>query len=273
MKKTLRHMELQKLVMEDALETPITEVLSDEESAPEKRSREGSVCVRTTASSPDSMKKRLPQSGSVGDMLLSLSSRSLVSGEEDSDSNSVVYNKTQSRTSSQVPDPMVSPSEPADEEKEPKVIQEDETPTIPIDFTEDFTTLFKSKSSKDLSQPSGEQSEVPVKPDLTSEVMEEKKGVSMSARILGVWNRKTEEEKKKEKKESKLNKFLPIGKGKKEGAEAEENMTNIPEVKSDRVKVEKEEPVGGDVTQDGEVTGNSKKTKWEIDQSKGNDRI
>ena len=47
LKKTLRHLELQKLVMEDALETPVTELLSDEEIT-EKRSREGSVCVRTT---------------------------------------------------------------------------------------------------------------------------------------------------------------------------------------------------------------------------------
>ena len=39
LKKTLRHLELQKLVMEDALETPVTELLSDRET------KSGRECV------------------------------------------------------------------------------------------------------------------------------------------------------------------------------------------------------------------------------------
>ena len=194
--------------MEDALETPMTELLSDEE-ATEKRSREGSVCVRTTPGSTE-LKEQPPPAEVVGDSLLSLSSRSLVSGEEDSDSNSVVYNQSHGHAVVQIPDPMVSPSEPAGEpqelaerkeqqeqselreQKESKVNQEDDTHVIPIDFTEDFTTLFKNKSSKDLSKSSQEQTgEGVIKPELATEVTEEKKGVSMSARLLGVWNRKT----------------------------------------------------------------------------------
>ena len=275
LKKTLRHLELQKLVMEDALETPVTELLSDEEIT-EKRSREGSVCVRTTPEIQELKDKQSP-SVVVGNSLLSLSSRSLVSGEEDSDSNSVVYNKSHSRSVTQTSDIMVSPSEPAGEpqeleehqeqselleQKEFKVSQEDETPVIPIDFTEDFTTLFRNRSSKDLSLPAQEQDgEGIMKPELATEVTEEKKGVSMSARLLGVWNRKTEDEKKKEKKESKFNKFLPMGKGKKEGMDPEESVTSGPEMKTEK------EEVGGDAIPDGEGAGNSKKTKWEIDQS------
>ena len=77
----------------------------------------------------------------------------------------------------------------------------DETPAIPIDFTEDFTTLFHSRSSQSLQTKPAEIN--PAEKNSTetkTEIGDEKKAVSMSARILGVLGRKTEEDKKKKQK-------------------------------------------------------------------------
>ena len=66
-------MELQRLVMEDALETPLSEDMSPQEVC--GRSRQGSVCVNPAE-----------------EEVRSLSGRSLAS--EDSDASSVVYHKS-----------------------------------------------------------------------------------------------------------------------------------------------------------------------------------
>ena len=54
---------------------------------------------------------------------------------------------------------------------------------------------------------------------------------------------------------------VSVKKGKKEGMDPEESVTSGPEMKTEK------EEVGGDAIPDGEGAGNSKKTKWEIDQS------
>ena len=270
-------MELQRLVMEDALETPLSEDMSPQEVC--GRSRQGSVCVNPA------------------EEVRSLSGRSLAS--EDSDASSVVYHKSlrgvaagvggdgvdrdgsessekdvgesgekvtdekggvkdiesgekdidekggvkDIESGEKVTDENVgekdigendkentnekntNPTDNNDKDKytdnnnnsdnnpttsmEPKEedIQtkssppHDETPAIPIDFTEDFTTLFHSRSSQSLQTKPAEIN--PAEKNSTetkTEIGDEKKAVSMSARILGVLGRKTEEDKKKKQK-------------------------------------------------------------------------
>ena len=288
-------MELQRLVMEDALETPLSDDMSPQEVC--GRSRQGSVCVNPAE-----------------EVLRSLSGRSLAS--EDSDASSVVYHKSlrgvvagvgdgddgddhgneshgdhdgnESHGDHDVDEKQDDGNEKQDEnhndddhDKEkhddnhdddkdnttgdkkddeknddqntnnnnndtttPESKEEDtqskpspprdETPAIPIDFTEDFTTLFRSRSSQSLETNSAETNPAETK----TEMSDEKKAVSMSARILGVLGRKTEEEKKKKQKK------------KREGEETAQEA--------------KEE---ASVEETPEMDGGSKK-KWEIDQRK-----
>ena len=115
----------------------------------------------------------------------------------------------------------------------------DETPAIPIDFTEDFTTLFHSRSSQSLQTKPAETNSTETK----TEIGDEKKAVSMSARILGVLGRKTEEDKKKKQKK------------KREGEE---------------IAQEAKEEASVEETQ--EMDGGGKK-KWEIDQRKSGEIV
>ena len=313
-------MELQRLVMEDALETPLSEDMSPQEVC--GRSRQGSVCVNPA------------------EEVRSLSGRSLAS--EDSDASSVVYHKSlrgvaagvggdgvdrdgsessekdvgesgekvtdekggvkdiesgekdidekggvkDIESGEKVTDENVgekdigendkentnekntNPTDNNDKDKytdnnnnsdnnpttsmEPKEedIQtkssppHDETPAIPIDFTEDFTTLFHSRSSQSLQTKPAEIN--PAEKNSTetkTEIGDEKKAVSMSARILGVLGRKTEEDKKKKQKK------------KREGEE---------------IAQEAKEEASVEETQ--EMDGGGKK-KWEIDQRKSGEIV
>ena len=313
-------MELQRLVMEDALETPLSEDMSPQEVC--GRSRQGSVCVNPA------------------EEVRSLSGRSLAS--EDSDASSVVYHKSlrgvaagvggdgvdrdgsessekdvgesgekvtdekggvkdiesgekdidekggekDIESGEKVTDKNVgekdigendkentnekntNPTDNNDKDKytdnnnnsdnnpttsmEPKEedIQtkssppHDETPAIPIDFTEDFTTLFHSRSSQSLQTKPAEIN--PAEKNSTetkTEIGDEKKAVSMSARILGVLGRKTEEDKKKKQKK------------KREGEE---------------IAQEAKEEASVEETQ--EMDGGGKK-KWEIDQRKSGEIV
>lgn len=307
-------MELQRLVMEDALETPLSEDMSPQEVC--GRSRQGSVCVNPAE-----------------EEVRSLSGRSLAS--EDSDASSVVYHKslrgvaagvggdgvdrdgsessekdvgesgekvTDEKGGEKVTDEKGSekdiesgekvtdknvgekdigendkentnekntnPTDNNDKDKytdnnnnsdnnpttsmEPKEedIQtkssppHDETPAIPIDFTEDFTTLFHSRSSQSLQTKPAEINPAETNSTETkTEIGDEKKAVSMSARILGVLGRKTEEDKKKKQKK------------KREGEE---------------IAQEAKEEASVEETQ--EMDGGGKK-KWEIDQRKNGEIV
>ena len=297
-------MELQRLVMEDALETPLSEDMSPQEVC--GRSRQGSVCVNPA------------------EEVRSLSGRSLAS--EDSDASSVVYHKSlrgvaagvggdgvdrdgsessekdvgesgvkdidekggvkDIESGEKVTDKNVgekdigendkentnekntNPTDNNDKDKytdnnnnsdnnpttsmEPKEEDiptkssppHDETPAIPIDFTEDFTTLFHSRSSQSLQTKPAEIN--PAEKNSTetkTEIGDEKKAVSMSARILGVLGRKTEEDKKKKQKK------------KREGEE---------------IAQEAKEEASVEETQ--EMDGGGKK-KWEIDQRKSGEIV
>lgn len=314
-------MELQRLVMEDALETPLSEDMSPQEVC--GRSRQGSVCVNPAE-----------------EEVRSLSGRSLAS--EDSDASSVVYHKSlrgvaagvggdgvdrdgsessekdvgesgekvtdekggekdiesgekdidekggvkDIESGEKVTDENVgekdigendkentnekntNPTDNNDKDKytdnnnnsdnnpttsmEPKEEDiptrssppHDETPAIPIDFTEDFTTLFHSRSSQSLQTKPAEIN--PAEKNSTetkTEIGDEKKAVSMSARILGVLGRKTEEDKKKKQKK------------KREGEE---------------IAQEAKEEASVEETQ--EMDGGGKK-KWEIDQRKSGEIV
>ena len=297
-------MELQRLVMEDALESPLSEDMSPQEVC--GRSRQGSVCVNPA------------------EEVRSLSGRSLAS--EDSDESCVVYHKSlrgvaagvggdgvdrdgsessekdvgesgekvtdekggvkDIESGEKVTDENVgekdlgendkentnekntNPTDNNDKDKytdnnnnsdnnpttsmEPKEEDiptkssppHDETPAIPIDFTEDFTTLFHSRSSQSLQTKPAEIN--PAEKNSTetkTEIGDEKKAVSMSARILGVLGRKTEEDKKKKQKK------------KREGEE---------------IAQEAKEEASVEETQ--EMDGGGKK-KWEIDQRKSGEIV
>ena len=315
-------MELQRLVMEDALETPLSEDMSPQEVC--GRSRQGSVCVNPA------------------EEVRSLSGRSLAS--EDSDASSVVYHKSlrgvaagvggdgvdRDGSESSEKDVGESGEKDIDEKGGEKVTDEkgsekdiesgekdidekggvkvtdenvgekdigendkentnekntnptdnndkdkytdnnnnsdnnpttsmepkeediptksspphDETPAIPIDFTEDFTTLFHSRSSQSLQTKPAEINPAETNSTETkTEIGDEKKAVSMSARILGVLGRKTEEDKKKKQKK------------KREGEE---------------IAQEAKEEASVEETQ--EMDGGGKK-KWEIDQRKNREIV
>ena len=194
-----------------------------------------------------------------------LSGRSMQSFDEESDTNSVVYNKNDVSES-----PCAVSESPCDGES-----KEDEALPMSLDFVEDDSERFSEKK--------------------------EKKSVSMGERLKSVWTRlgdgedkkkkegeekkkkegeekkkKEGEEKKKKEGEEKGLKFsmlLPMGKAKKEG---EMQMAKKEEEKSDAVEVKEEGEEGngekGEETQEVKKEGEAqmaKKGKWEIDQRNG----
>ena len=200
-----------------------------------------------------------------------LSGRSVLSFDEESDTNSVVYNKNEVGES-----PRVMGESPRGKEKE-------EALPMSQDFVEDDNTRFGEKK--------------------------EKKSVSMGERLKNVWTRlgdgeekkkkeneekkkkneekkKEGEEKKKKEGEEKVSKFsmrLPMGKAKKEGEvqgakkEGEEkNGAEVERREGEEGSAEKEGE-GQGVKKEGEAQGAkkegegqmAKKGKWEIDQRKG----
>lgn len=192
-----------------------------------------------------------------------LSGRSVLSFDEESDTNSVVYNKNEVGES-----PRVVGESPRGKEKE-------EALPMSQDFVEDDNTRFGEKK--------------------------EKKSVSMGERLKNVWTRlgdgeekkkkeneekkkkneekkKEGEEKKKKEGEEKVSKFsmrLPMGKAKKEGEE-EKNGAEVERREGEEGSAEKEGE-GQGVKKEGEAQGAkkegegqmAKKGKWEIDQRKG----
>lgn len=186
-----------------------------------------------------------------------LSGRSMQSFDEESDTNSVVYNKNDVSES-----PCAVSESPCDGDS-----KEDEALPMSLDFVEDDSERFSEKK--------------------------EKKSVSMGERLKSVWTRlgdgedkkkKESEEKKKKEGEEKKKKegeekglkfsmLLPMGKAKKEG---EVQMAKKEEEKSDTVETKGEGEEGsvekGEETQEVKKEGETqmaKKGKWEIDQRNG----
>ena len=207
-----------------------------------------------------------------------LSSRSIVSFDEESDTNSVVYNRGGQGDSPVNDAEGVEDSTPAEvrevveksveaEEKEVKEEKEEEkkeeaTP-ISQDFVEDYQTRLHASEKKES---------------------EGKKSVSMGTRLKSVWSRINdgEEEEKKEKKgekkekkkkegEEKVSKFsmlLPMGKGKKESNEAPEKPTTSVAATSGSSEKEEGKVSGGETD-----VQTAKKGKWEIDQRRIGRRV
>ena len=214
----------------------------------------------------------------------SLSSRSIISFDEESDTNSVVYNRGGQGDSPVNDAEGVEDSTPAEvrevveksveaEEKEEKEVKEEEkeekkekkeeaTP-ISQDFVEDYQTRLHASEKKES---------------------EGKKSVSMGTRLKSVWSRINdgEEEEKKEKKgekkekkkkegEEKGSKFsmlLPMGKGKKESNEAPEKPTTSVAATSGSSEKEEGKVSGGETD-----VQTAKKGKWEIDQRRIGRRV
>ena len=213
-----------------------------------------------------------------------LSSRSIISFDEESDTNSVVYNRGGQGDSPVNDAEGVEDSTPAEvrevveksveaEEKEEKEVKEEEkkekkekkeeaTP-ISQDFVEDYQTRLHASEKKES---------------------EGKKSVSMGTRLKSVWSRINdgEEEEKKEKKgekkekkkkegEEKVSKFsmlLPMGKGKKESNEAPEKPTTSVAATSGSSEKEEGKVSGGETD-----VQTAKKGKWEIDQRRIGRRV
>ena len=209
-----------------------------------------------------------------------LSSRSIISFDEESDTNSVVYNRGGQGDSPVNDAEGVEDSTPAEvrevveksveaEEKEEKEVKEEEkeekeeaTP-ISQDFVEDYQTRLHASEKKES---------------------EGKKSVSMGTRLKSVWSRINdgEEEEKKEKKgekkekkkkegEEKVSKFsmlLPMGKGKKESNEAPEKPTTSVAATSGSSEKEEGKVSGGETD-----VQTAKKGKWDIDQRRIGRRV
>ena len=210
-----------------------------------------------------------------------LSSRSIISFDEESDTNSVVYNRGGQGDSPVNDAEGVEDSTPAEvrevveksveeekeekevkEEKEEKEVKEEATP-ISQDFVEDYQTRLHASEKKES---------------------EGKKSVSMGTRLKSVWSRINdgEEEEKKEKKgekkekkkkegEEKVSKFsmlLPMGKGKKESNEAPEKPTTSVAATSGSSEKEEGKVSGGETD-----VQTAKKGKWEIDQRRIGRRV
>lgn len=214
-----------------------------------------------------------------------LSSRSIISFDEESDTNSVVYNRggqgdspvndaegaedsTPAEVREVVDQSVEAEKEGKEEKKEGKTEQgeqtgeKEEATPISQDFVEDYQTRLHAGEKKES---------------------EGKKSVSMGTRLKSVWNRINdgEEEEKKEKKgekkekkkkegEEKVSKFsmlLPMGKGKKESNETPEKPTSVAETSGSSEK--EEGKVGGSETD----VQTAKKGKWEIDQRKVRRRV
>lgn len=208
-----------------------------------------------------------------------LSSRSIVSFDEESDTNSVVYNRGGQGDSPVNDAEGVEDSTPAEvrevdksveEEKEEKEVKEEkeeekkeEATPISQDFVEDYQTRLHASEKKES---------------------EGKKSVSMGTRLKSVWSRINdgEEEEKKEKKgekkekkkkegEEKVSKFsmlLPMGKGKKESNEAPEKPTTSVAATSGSSEKEEGKVSGGETD-----VQTAKKGKWEIDQRRIGRRV
>ena len=205
-----------------------------------------------------------------------LSSRSIISFDEESDTNSVVYNRggqgdspvndaegVEDSTPAEVRE-VVEKSVEAEEKEEKEVKEEEKEEATPIsqDFVEDYQTLHASEKKES----------------------EGKKSVSMGTRLKSVWSRINdgEEEEKKEKKgekkekkkkegEEKVSKFsmlLPMGKGKKESNEALEKPTTSVAATSGSSEKEEGKVSGGETD-----VQTAKKGKWEIDQRRIGRRV
>ena len=212
-----------------------------------------------------------------------LSSRSIISFDEESDTNSVVYNRGGQGDSPVNDAEGVEDSTPAEvrevdksveeekeeekevkeEEKEEKKEKKEEATPISQDFVEDYQTRLHASEKKES---------------------EGKKSVSMGTRLKSVWSRINdgEEEEKKEKKgekkekkkkegEEKVSKFsmlLPMGKGKKESNEAPEKPTTSVAATSGSSEKEEGKVSGGETD-----VQTAKKGKWEIDQRRIGRRV
>lgn len=208
-----------------------------------------------------------------------LSSRSIVSFDEESDTNSVVYNRGGQGDSPVNDAEGVEDSTPAEvrevdksveEEKEEKEVKEEkeeekkeEATPISQDFVEDYQTRLHASEKKES---------------------EGKKSVSMGTRLKSVWSRINdgEEEEKKEKKgekkekkkkegEEKVSKFsmlLPMGKGKKESNETPEKPATSVAATSGSSEKEEGKVSGGETD-----VQTAKKGKWEIDQRRIGRRV
>ena len=207
-----------------------------------------------------------------------LSSRSIVSFDEESDTNSVVYNRggqgdspvndaegVEDSTPAEVREVVEKSVEEEKEEKEVKEEKEEKEEATPIsqDFVEDYQTRLHASEKKES---------------------EGKKSVSMGTRLKSVWSRINdgEEEEKKEKKgekkekkkkegEEKVSKFsmlLPMGKGKKESNEALEKPTTSVAATSGSSEKEEGKVSGGETD-----VQTAKKGKWEIDQRRIGRRV
>lgn len=206
-----------------------------------------------------------------------LSSRSIISFDEESDTNSVVYNRggqgdspvndaegVEDSTPAEVRE-VVEKSVEAEEKEEKEVKEEEKEEATPIsqDFVEDYQTRLHASEKKES---------------------EGKKSVSMGTRLKSVWSRINdgEEEEKKEKKgekkekkkkegEEKVSKFsmlLPMGKGKKESNEAPEKPTTSVAATSGSSEKEEGKVSGGETD-----VQTAKKGKWEIDQRRIGRRV
>ena len=201
-----------------------------------------------------------------------LSSRSIISFDEESDTNSVVYNRGGQGDSPVNDAEGVEDSTPAEvrevdksveEEKEEKEEKKEEATPISQDFVEDYQTRLHASEKKES---------------------EGKKSVSMGTRLKSVWSRINdgEEEEKKEKKgekkekkkkegEEKVSKFsmlLPMGKGKKESNETPEKPATSVAVTSGSSEKEEGKVSGGETD-----VQTAKKGKWEIDQRRIGRRV
>ena len=206
-----------------------------------------------------------------------LSSRSIISFDEESDTNSVVYNRGGQGDSPVNDAEGVEDSTPAEvrevveksveaeekEEKEEKKEKKEEATPISQDFVEDYQTRLHASEKKES---------------------EGKKSVSMGTRLKSVWSRINdgEEEEKKEKKgekkekkkkegEEKVSKFsmlLPMGKGKKESNETPEKPATSVAATSGSSEKEEGKVSGGETD-----VQTAKKGKWEIDQRRIGRRV
>ena len=203
-----------------------------------------------------------------------LSGRSVLSFDEESDTNSVVYNKNEVGESPRGmgESPRVVGESPRVVGESPRGKEKEEALPMSQDFVEDDNTRFGEKK--------------------------EKKSVSMGERLKNVWTRlgdgeekkkkeneekkkkneekKKEGEEKKKKEEEKVSKFsmrLPMGKAKKEGEE--KNGAEVERREGEEGSAEKEGE-GQGAKKEGEAQGAkkegegqmAKKGKWEIDQRK-----
>lgn len=129
---------------------------------------------------------------------------------------------------------------------------DDDTPILPADFSEDFSTRFGANVQEEQEQENNEENG-------------KNKNISMSTRLKNVWNRKTSEETKNDNEKkgkdeimSKFSKLLPMGKTKKETVQ--EGIDNNTEVVAAPV-----ENTATTLNTSDDIKDGGKK-KWEIDQ-------